>query len=222
MSYANQTQDFGRRATAIAGVAIIHAAIGLGLVVGLTVTGMTPAVDTWDPFEITPDPLPKPPPPEPQKQQETQKTLVTVPPTPYDPPAKSDSWVTVDPVPDDNPFVVDPGPAVQQPVDSRPMPAFTPRGARPRNDPSGWLSTDDYPRAPLVDGVEGTAGYRLIVATSGRVSACEITRSTGNDKLDQATCRFILRRARFEAATDETGAKVLGSYTGTVRWEIPD
>lgn len=221
MSYANQTQDFRRRATAIAGVAAIHAAIGLGLVIGLTVSGIAPPADTWDPFEITPDPLPKPPLPEPQKQQETQETFVTVPPTPYDPPVQSDDWVVVDPAPDDNTLVVDPGPTVEQPVDPRPAPAFTPRGARPRNDPLGWLSTDDYPRRPLVDGLEGTAAYRLIIATSGRVSACEVTRSTGNSQLDAATCKFIERRARFEPATDETGARVVGSYTGSVRWEIP-
>jgi protein TonB len=194
----------------------------LGLIVGLTVSGLAPIEDPWDPFTITPEVKPTPPPPERREEQKAQETFVTVPPTPYNPPDKPDQWVTVDPVPDDNTLVIDPGPAVEQPVDPRPTPTFTPHGARPRNDPLGWLSTDDYPRASLVDGVEGTAAYRLIVGTNGRVSACEVTRSTGNDQLDQATCKFILRRARFEAATDETGAKVLGNYTGTVRWEIPD
>ena len=49
-----------------------------------------------------------------------------------------------------------------------------------------------------------------------------MTRSTGNGQLDAATCRYIERRARFEPATDESGAKVIGSYTGTVKWEIPE
>ncbi len=222
MSYLNHAENPRRRLAAIAGVTLIHGAIGVGLVVGLTVVGVAPPVDTWDPFEITPDPLPEPPSPEPPKQQETQDSFITVPPTPFDPPAQSDDRVIVDPTPEDNTLVVDLGPAVEQPVDPRPTPMFTPRRARPRNDPLGWLSSDDYPRAPLVDGVEGTAAYRLIVGTNGRVSACEITRSTGNGQLDQATCKFIVRRARFEAATDEMGATVLGSYTGTVRWQIPE
>jgi protein TonB len=220
MAYIDQTQDFRKRATAFAGVAAIHAALGLAVVTGLTVTGLSPIEDPWDPFTITPEVKPTPPPPE-QREEKEQESFVTVPPTPYDPPVKSDDWVVVDPVPDDRPFVVDPGPAVEQPVEANPTPAFTPRLARPRNAPSSWLSTDDYPRAPLVDGVEGVAAYRLIVGTSGRVSACEVTRSTGNAQLDAATCKFIERRARFEPATDESGAKVVGSFTGTVKWEIP-
>jgi len=65
MSYLDQTQDFRRSATAIAGVAAIHAAIGLGLVAGLTVVGVAPPVDTWNPFTITPEAEPTPPPPKP-------------------------------------------------------------------------------------------------------------------------------------------------------------
>lgn len=222
MAYIDQTQDFRKRATAIAGVVAIHAGLGLAVVTGLTITGLAPIDDPWDPFTITPDPEPTPPPPEPHQQQKAQESLVTVPPTPFDPPAKPDDWAVVDPVPDDLPFVVDPGPKVDQPVEAQPTPGFTPRVARPRNAPSGWLSPDDYPRAPLVDGVEGVAAFRLIVGTNGRVSACEVTRSTGNAQLDATTCKLIERRARFEPATNETGAKMVGSYTGSVKWEIPE
>jgi len=222
MAYIDQTQDFRKRAAAIGGVVAIHATLGLAVVTGLTVTGLAPIEDPWDPFTITPDVDPPPPPPKPRDEQKIQDTFVTVPPTPYNPPAKPDDWAVVDSVPDDRPFVVDPGLAVEQPVETHVTPSFTPRLARPRNQPSGWLSPDDYPRAPLVDGVEGVAAYRLIVGTSGRVSACEVTRSTGNVQLDATTCKFIERRARFESATDESGAKVVGGYTGTVKWEIPD
>ena len=107
-------------------------------------------------------------------------------------------------------------------ADPRPTPGFTPARARPRNDPASWLSADDYPRRAIIDGVEGAAAYRLIVGTNGKVSACEVTRSTGNAQLDAATCKHIASRARFEPATDEAGAKVMGSYTGNVKWEIPE
>lgn len=220
MAYSDQTQDFRKRATAIAGVAAIHAALGLAVVTGLTMTGLAPPVDPWDPFTLTPEVKPAPPPP---KTQETQKSVIAAPLPQLDPiPNRTLNVPVADPVFDDSTFVVDPGPRVEQPVEATPTPSFTPRLARPRNHPSGWLSTDDYPRAPLVDGIEGIAAYRLIVGTNGRVSACEVTRSTGNAQLDAATCKFIERRARFEPATDETGAKVVGAYTGTVKWEIPE
>jgi periplasmic protein TonB len=222
MSYANQTQDFRRRATAIAGTVAVHAALGVAVVTGLTIAGYKP-VKIYDPPQF---PLPKPPEPEPtpsptaSTDPRTPVPPAPMPPLPMPPQPGPETWDPTDEPVDTLPFP-DPGPTAS-PEPPRPSPSFTPRLARPRNQPSGWLSPDDYPRAPLVDGVEGTAAYRLIVGTNGRVSACEVTRSTGNGQLDAATCKFIERRARFEPATDESGAKVVGSYTGTVKWEIPE
>ena len=71
-------------------------------------------------------------------------------------------------------------------------------------------------------GAEGSVGYRLVIGTAGRVSSCELTRPSGQRALDDATCRLIAGRARFEPATDETGAKVLGTFIVSVRWEIPE
>ncbi len=222
MSYLDQTQDFRRRATAITGAAAIHAAIGLGLVAGLTVVGVAPPVDTWNPFTITPEAKPTPPPPKPVENTETQDSFVVVP-TPaidiiVDDPVE---LVTVDDAVE-NRVIVDPGPRVEPVIEPRVTPTLTPRKARPTNGPLGWISTDDYPARALRSEAEGIAAYRLIVGTNGRVSACEVTRSTGNGLLDEATCKFIIRRARFEPATDEAGAKVVGNYAGTVKWDIPE
>lgn len=223
MAYTNQTQDPRRRVTAVAGVAVVHTAIALALLslgivgnqeLGTRLTGVT----------LTPDPKPKPPaPPEPRDPSPAQQNRTVSPPLPpiqwpHDPPTQS---FIEDPIVDatwplgENTLV----PPVPTP---RPGLGFAPKGAAPTNRPSGWISTDDYPARPLRDEVEGLAGYRLIVGSNGQVSSCEVTRSAGNNDLDQATCRLIARRARFEAATDENGAKVVGSYSGTVRWEIPD
>lgn len=224
MSYLDQTRTFGPRATAIAGVTAIHAAIAVGLVWGLTVTGVIPQTKPWDPFTLTPDPLPKPPPPrpEPQPSNAAAESVVAVPTPPID--------IVIDNPVDavvidiaDRPVVVAPLPIVEaRSAPPAPSPAFTPHKPRPANDPSRWLATDDYPAAALRRESEGVADYRLTVAADGRVSACDITRSTGDRQLDDATCRFIARRARFEAAIDHTGAKVSGIYTGTVKWDIPN
>ena len=40
--------------------------------------------------------------------------------------------------------------------------------------------------------------------------------------LDAATCDKLARRAKFDPASDETGAAVPGTYTGAVRWQIPE
>ena len=108
------------------------------------------------------------------------------------------------------------------PKPTAPMPPIelppAPGPAREVFDPA----TNDYPRRSLLDGSEGLARYRLVIGTNGSVSSCEVTTSTGDRQLDQATCRHLTRRAQFEAATDENGAKVMGTYTGSVRWEIPE
>src|SRR5690606_844924 len=80
----------------------------------------------------------------------------------------------------------------------------------------------DYPRRAILDSAEGTVAFRLVIGTNGQVSSCELTRPSGHRALDDATCRLISRRARFDPATDETGSKVLGTYTGSVKWELPD
>ena len=102
-----------------------------------------------------------------------------------------------------------------------PPPPPDPTPPKPRRRP-GRITNNDYPRRALVDEAEGSVAYRLVIGTNGRVSSCELTRPSGNSALDDATCRLIARRARFEPATDETGAKVLGTFTGSVQWQIPE
>jgi protein TonB len=63
--------------------------------------------------------------------------------------------------------------------------------------------------------------FRQEIAADGKVQNCTITGSSGYPELDKATCDLITRRARFEAAKDETGARTSGSYTSSVRWELP-
>ena len=69
MSYLTQAQDPRRRATALAGTAAIHVALGLAIVTGLTISGYAPFREYKPIIDIPLDP-PPPPPPEPQQQQE--------------------------------------------------------------------------------------------------------------------------------------------------------
>jgi protein TonB len=85
-----------------------------------------------------------------------------------------------------------------------------------------WITTDDYSRSDLTRNREGTARYRLVIGSDGRVDACEITSSTGHTSLDTATCRLIERRARFDPATNSQGNRVVGTYSGSVTWQIPE
>lgn len=222
MSYLNQAQDPRRRATAIVTVGAVHAVLAVGLLTGLTVQ-FTQHDDTR--FEAKNFPLdtPKPDPSPTPEPQPAPLTYVAPPPLP---PINLPTDTAPVPEPlDTNPtqlaYVatgkVDP-PAPLQP----PVPSITPKRALPSNNASRWISNNDYPRRALIDEAEGSVAYRLVIGTNGRVASCELTRSAGHRALDDATCRLISDRARFDPATDETGAKVLGTYNGSVRWQIPE
>lgn len=222
MAYINQTQDPRRHATAIAVVVAVHTALALALL-SMGVVATTEIKPTWDPFVLTPDPKPQPP-PKPKPIPESNDTVFTAPATPFDKLKPADeSLVEVHdqflddwPIGGDNSFVEQPIPT---PV---PSPTFKPKAPIPANNQAKWITTNDYPARPLRDGVEGVAEYRVVIGSNGLVSSCEITQSTGDGTLDQTTCRLISRKARFQAATDESGASVVGTYTGKVRWDIPD
>ena len=223
MSYIDRKQDPRRRANAIIAVAVIHAGLAYVVVTGLGATiveRLAPPTFEGKQIPLPPLPPPDPTPPKPSDRIDMPPLPIPVPPIPLPPQPGPEAKIwdgTAGPAGD-----VDLGPPQPPLPPAPPSPSFTPKGARPSNGTAGWISTDDYPRQPLMNGIEGAVGYRLVIGTNGRVASCALTRPAGNRALDDATCRLIASRARFEPATDETGAKVLGTFTGSVRWEIPD
>jgi protein TonB len=201
-------------------VGAAHAVLGIGLISGLAVDFVPLVTTTVEATNVPLDP-PKPKPTEPPPPQPDRVLYVPpapVPPIPLPPPpgptyeefdrGKVVEEMTYYPMPTPS---AQPGPLA---------PGLTPKRAAPRN--GGWIDDSDYPRRALIDAAEGTVAFRLVIASNGRVASCELTRPSGHRALDDATCRLISSRARFDAATDESGARVLGIYTGSVRWELPD
>ena len=92
----------------------------------------------------------------------------------------------------------------------------------PKGDVGRWITIDDYPGGAVRDGREGTVGFRLAVGSDGKVFGCTITKSSGHNDLDEATCAGMTKRARFDAAKDASGAKVAGSYQSRVSWKLPN
>ncbi|WP_340586724.1 TonB family protein [Erythrobacter alti] len=228
MAYLDAGTDPAARAKATATVIGIHALLGFGLVAGLAVTTITFDDDepiTGTIIDIDPPPLPD----EPEVVPDTS-TPTYIPPQAPNTPFEFDRPIDIDvgPVTDGPRDVIiriptpTPGPVASPGPTPTPPPAFTPVGPRPSNNVQSWITASDYSRRDLIRGREGTAQYRLVVGSDGRVDACEITSSTGHASLDSTTCRLLTRNARFNAATDGTGAKVVGTYTGNVTWQIPE
>lgn len=219
MAYLDRPTDPRRRSTAITGVVLIHALIGYVLVTGL-VSKFTPQHDAPLVGRAIPLPSPPPPTPTPQPKASAQPQGPTVVPRPIPLPIPAPTFAPTDPLPIPDPlptFGPQPGPSAHPSQ----APLFKPKAPVPQNDAKRWVTADDYPARDLREENEGTTFFRVVVGTNGRVSACEIVRSSGHAGLDAATCKAVKARARFEPAADENGETIVGTYSNSVRWQIP-
>lgn len=228
MAYVDQGMAADRKKAA-AGVIVIHAAIGTVLVTGLA-TNFIPAAPP-EPFEghnveiELPKPTPTPIEDIPPSADPISK------PDPFTPnqaiditPARSTITTSTTPTPA-GPIIreiLPSGPVTVIQPPAPPAPKFNPIAAKPRNAPGEWITQSDYRTSWINREYTGIARFQLSVGTDGRVQNCQIMASTGHSVLDDATCKLASRRARFEAARNGDGEKIIGSYTGSVRWEVPD
>jgi TonB family protein len=93
---------------------------------------------------------------------------------------------------------------------------------KPEGDKSAWVTMRDYPLLALRNRVQGYVRFRVVVDVNGRVENCTVLSSSGSTSLDDATCDTIMRRARFRPAHDGNNVAQKGSYSGLMRWKLPE
>lgn len=223
MAYAD-TKTLNQKLGAGAAVLLIEVGIGLALVVGLTATMVVKTDSRFDAFQVPLPPKPLPPPPETRDAQkdpsviDRPNVLIKLPPlNPPDLPEIADSR--------GNDGTFDLGDVAFPLPETTPTPPetplFKPKSAKPLGKWSNWVTTNDYPASDLRAEHQGRTSYRLTVDVRGVVTDCSITTTSGWPGLDRAACDNVKRRARFEPATDQTGARSAGSFNGAVTWQIP-
>lgn len=79
----------------------------------------------------------------------------------------------------------------------------------------------DYPRKALREGREGTATFKVRISDTGQPTNCVIVQSSGSPDLDEATCKTIIKRARFAPAKNENGQPIESEFSSAVTWKIP-
>lgn len=251
MAYADQQEMSTGKIAIIAFVLIFHVLLLWAVANGLAYEAVKKVAERLEAQEIIEDEPPpeEEPPPEPEPIQEIQPPPidtftppVTVPnpnptprpdPVPEPTPTKTCPDGSVVPrnaaCPEQDPVVSCPGNTVapngskqvrrsQLGTCKAPRPDLS-KAATPRNNRGRWVTTNDYPSRSLQRDEEGTSRIRLTVGTNGKVTNC--TASGATAALDAAACKFAKRRARFRPALDRDGNPTTGSYSTSVRWQIP-
>lgn len=73
----------------------------------------------------------------------------------------------------------------------------------------------EYPKDSLANNEQGTVHYRVKIDRRGVPSQCEVTQSSGFERLDLATCDLLMSRARFSRTQGRRSV-----YDGKVVWRI--
>ncbi len=84
----------------------------------------------------------------------------------------------------------------------------------------GRIKGSDIPDAVLDTGFRGVVGMRYQVGTDGHVTGCMVVRSSGNTLMDQATCRAVEKRFRYDPWRDVDGRPVRSTVLRDQQWDI--
>ncbi|MEQ1542019.1 MAG: TonB family protein [Novosphingobium sp.] len=223
MAYVD-TVNAKPRIGAAGSVAVIQIALGAALIAGLTTT-FQPRTSPKPPI-VTNYPLPTPTPVETAPAVDPKPLTRPVHETRQVLPPHEAEFTPVVPLGGGEEALGGSGTGIgdlRLPIpDPAPSPALPVRGAKPRGKPGLWVTPNDYPAAELRLEHTGVTRFRLSVGLDGRVTDCTVTGSSGWPALDATACAKLGARAKFDPAIDSTGARIAGSYSSSVRWQIPE
>ncbi|GAA0665757.1 protein TonB [Sphingomonas insulae] len=222
--------------------AVIVAALGYALLLGLAFHGVTgPAQQALATFDLSPEP----PPPErvvPPKRKINRASGKASPPNLRSKATEVTAPIPIIQVVPPTPIVVAPLPNIGVQATSGASDRAGPgtgaggigngngAGGDGDGDGSGWervprlingrIKGSDIPDAILDVGFRGVVGMRYRVETDGRVTNCIVARSSGNALMDQATCRAVEKRFRYEPWRDAAGRPVRSTVLRDQQWDI--
>jgi protein TonB len=216
MSYAQRKQLSGNPVVAWILTLSIVGGLLYAIVTGLAYNVVKKGIENLKVVDVEqqPPPPPKEPPPPP-------KDMPKVPPPPVTPPP----LVRMEAPPPPIQTVTAPPPTIPPVAPSPPAPPPPPRKVQSAQSAKGDLRTlfsaDDYPASAQAAGAEGTSQAEITIGPTGQVVGCNITRSSGNSALDQATCNIIRRRAKFTPARDSNGNPTTDTLTTPpITWRL--
>jgi protein TonB len=227
---AYRTTNQPDRVKAMAAAIAATAALGAGIISGLSVRAVTSAVDALKTFSIAiPEPPPPPPPPPPQNRPQPAKHEQGA-------PAKQ-----ANPAP-----IVAPKAVVSRPSPIPPAPvagtgSASSAGAGTSGSGTGAggygnglgdggtgaftparkiskIPDQEYQRFVALGIPSGVAGVTVRVNPDGSPSNCRVARSSGSPTADSLMCQLTLAYVRFSPALDPSGRAIAEDITFFPNW----
>jgi protein TonB len=211
MAYADEGMSRNRM-IALGLVALLHIFLGYAFITGLALKAVKAIVQPLETVNVKEEaPPPEEPPPPPPKDIEIP---------PFVPPPEVSVAQDSPPTITTQTTVAQPDPPKFAPPapPAPPAPLAAPTPATPKGRGNAF-SDDDFPDASRRAEESGVTRVSYTVDVDGKVSACTVTQSSGFPRLDDATCKIIMRRFRFNPATRD-GKPVQETKTQPVRWQL--
>ncbi|MGN6269281.1 MAG: energy transducer TonB [Sphingomonas sp.] len=92
--------------------------------------------------------------------------------------------------------------------------------ATPIGNPASWFPADAYPPEAKAAGIQGRTEFKLELDPQGRITECDIAKSSGSPLLDSTTCALLVTNARFKPARDASGRAVPGTWQSAMVWQL--
>ena len=82
------------------------------------------------------------------------------------------------------------------------------------------LQAGAYPAPAFAARKEGAVGLSLAIAADGRLTACEMTKSSGDESLDAHACRHLLQHTAYHPGLDDRGQRLGGTVPATLEYTL--
>lgn len=89
----------------------------------------------------------------------------------------------------------------------------------PKNSPGSWVTAGDYPKAMVLAEQSAIVQFRVMVNEKGVPTSCHIQESTRPKEFDDAVCKNVMKRAKFDPAIDAEGKPMASYWRNSVRFQ---
>lgn len=85
-------------------------------------------------------------------------------------------------------------------------------------EPATWFNSKEHPKTALAVAERGAISYTIDVSPDGTALRCH---TPGTTDLDLKVCELVMKRARFQPASDEQGRPAFGLHEGVASFLLP-